>query len=197
MPSPRTARIQRRTSETDIDLSLVLDGSGTCRTETGIGFFNHMLAALARHGLFDLEITCKGDLDVDAHHTVEDVGICLGQALAQTLDNRAGIARFGCGHVPMDEALARAVVDLSGRPYLVYNATFSEGMIGAFPTALCPEFFRALADHSRINLHIDLLRGANAHHGVEAIFKAVARALRQAAEHDPRVVGISSTKGVL
>jgi imidazoleglycerol-phosphate dehydratase len=197
MSNLRTARIQRRTSETDIDLSLVLDGSGTCQTETGIGFFDHMLTALARHGLFDLKVACRGDLDIDAHHTVEDVGICLGQALAQALGDRAGIARFGSSCVPMDEALARAVADLSGRPYLVYNAAFSQEMIGAFPTALSAEFFRSVADHARINLHIDLLRGENAHHGVEAIFKAVARALRQASEHDPRVVGVPSTKGVL
>ena len=197
MLTPRTARIQRKTSETDIDLSLVLDGSGTCQTETGIGFFDHMLTALARHSLFDLNVACRGDLDIDAHHTVEDVGICLGQALARALGDRAGIARFGSSCVPMDEALARAVVDLSGRPYLVYNAAFSEEMIGAFPTALSPEFFRSVADHARITLHIDLLRGENAHHGVEAIFKALARALRQATEHDPRVTGVPSTKGVL
>lgn len=196
MPN-RTAGIQRKTSETDIDLSLSLDGAGDCRAETGVGFFDHMLTAFARHGLFDLDVTCRGDLEVDAHHTVEDVGICLGQALAQALGERAGIARFGHSYVPMDEALARAVVDLSGRPYLVYNAGLKEEMIGAFPAALAPEFFRALADHGRLNLHIDLLRGANAHHGVEAIFKAVARALRQACEQDPRVGSIPSTKGVL
>lgn len=197
MPNPRSARIQRRTAETDIDLTLALDGSGACRSETGIGFFDHMLSAFARHGLFDLDLACRGDLDVDAHHTVEDVGICLGRALSEALGDRAGIARFGHSLVPMDEALARAVVDLSGRPYLVYDAAFSEERIGAFPASLGLEFFRALSDHARANLHLDLLRGTNAHHGVEALFKAAARALRQAVERDPRVHGIPSTKGVL
>ncbi|MDA0745473.1 MAG: imidazoleglycerol-phosphate dehydratase HisB [bacterium] len=193
----RTARIQRATSETDIDLSFTLDGSGTCCSETGIGFFDHMLNAFTRHGLFDLDLTCRGDLNVDAHHTVEDTGICLGQAVAEALSDRAGITRFGSAYVPMDEALARAVVDLSGRPYLVYNAGFSEEMVGEFPTSLALEFFRSLADHGRMNLHIDLIRGTNAHHGIEAIFKAVGRALRQACAFDPGVSGIPSTKGVL
>ena len=197
MSNPRTARIQRTTAETDIDLSLALDGSGDCHIETGVGFFDHMLTAFARHGLFDLHVACKGDLEVDAHHTVEDVGICLGQALAKALADKAGIARFGWSYVPMDEALARAVVDLSGRSCLVYNADFEEEMIGAFPTSLTLECFRALSENARMNLHIDLLRGTNAHHGVEAVFKAVARALRQAIERDPRVRGIPSTKGVL
>ena len=197
MPDPRTAQIQRKTSETDIDLILTLDGSGDCRAETGIGFFDHMLTALSRHGLFNLEISCRGDLDVDAHHTVEDIGICLGQALDQALGNRAGITRFGSSYVPMDEALARAVIDLSGRPYLVYNAGFAEEMIGTFPTVLGLEFFRALSDNARLNLHIDLLRGTNAHHGIEAIFKAVARALRQAVGLDARIEGVPSTKGTL
>ena len=197
MPGPRTARIQRRTTETEIDLALTLDGSGEGQTDTGIGFFNHMLTAFARHGLFDLHVVCRGDLDVDAHHTVEDVGICLGQALAEALADKAGIARFGSSTVPMDESLARSVVDLSGRAYLVYNAAFAEETIGAFPTVLGLEFFRALSDNARINLHIDLLRGTNAHHGMEAIFKATARALRQAVDHDPRGGGIPSTKGTL
>ena len=180
-----------------MDLDLVLDGSGACRAETGIGFFDHMLAAFARHALFDLSATCRGDLQVDAHHTVEDLGICVGQAVAECLGHKAGIARFGHSYVTMDEALARAVVDLSGRPYLSYNVSLDEEVIGTFPTSLCLEFFRALADHGRMNLHIDLLRGTNAHHGVEAVFKAVARALRQAAQPDPRVGGIPSTKGAL
>jgi len=197
MSNPRNARIQRKTAETDIDLTLALDGCGTCRTETGIGFFDHMLTAFARHGLFDLTVACKGDLEVDAHHTVEDVGICLGQAFSQALGDKAGIVRFGHSYVPMDEALARAVVDLSGRPYLVYNAAFTEEMIGAFPSSLALECLRALADNARITLHIDLLRGANAHHGIEAIFKAAARALRQAVERDARAQGVPSTKGVL
>ncbi len=197
MPSPRTGRIQRRTSETDIDLTLTIDGSGACKAETGIGFFDHMLHAFARHGLFDLDLSCKGDLEVDAHHTVEDVGICVGQALAQALSDKAGISRFGSACVPMDEALGRAVVDLSGRPYLCYDVPLGEEMIGAFPVVLGSEFFRALSDHGRVTLHIDLLRGANAHLAVEAVFKSVARALRQACDPDARVAGIPSTKGVL
>ncbi|MCZ6634923.1 MAG: imidazoleglycerol-phosphate dehydratase HisB [bacterium] len=197
MPDPRTAHIQRKTSETDIDITFTLDGSGTCTSETGIGFFDHMLTALARHGLFDLNVTCRGDLDVDTHHTVEDIGICLGQALFQALGNKTGITRFGASYVPMDEALARAVIDLSGRPYLVYHADFAEERIGTFPTILGLEFFRAFSDNARLNLHIDLLRGTNAHHSIEAIFKAVARALRTAVTHDLRVEGIPSTKGTL
>jgi imidazoleglycerol-phosphate dehydratase len=197
MSDSRHSSIQRKTSETDIDLSLTLDGSGNCKVNTSIGFFDHMLNALTRHALFDLDINCKGDLEIDAHHTVEDIGICFGQALDQALGDKAGIARFGSAYVPMDEALARSAIDLSGRPYLLYNATFTEDVIGAFPTALALEFFRSLADNTRMNLHIDLLRGSNAHHGIEAIFKAVARALKQAVERDPRIHGIPSTKGTL
>jgi imidazoleglycerol-phosphate dehydratase len=197
MSNPRTARVQRKTTETDIVLSLTLDGSGRCSTASGIGFFDHMLTTFARHALFDVQLSCSGDLEVDAHHTVEDIGICAGQALAQTLGDKAGIARFGQSYVPMDETLARAVVDVSGRPYLIYNVTPSEETIGAFPAALAREFFRALADHAMINLHIDLVRGSNAHHEVEAIFKAVARALRGAVTRDPEISGIPSTKGVL
>jgi imidazoleglycerol-phosphate dehydratase len=163
---PRQASIDRKTTETDIRLSLLIDGSGSCETTTGIGFFDHMLTALAKHGQFDLTVKCEGDLDVDAHHTVEDIGICLGRAVNQALGGKAGITRFGSAYVPMDETLARAAVDFSGRPYLVFNAAFDEEMIGAFPSALAEEFFRSLADHARINLHIDLIRGSNAHHGV-------------------------------
>lgn len=195
--SPRTAHIQRETSETDIDLSLTLDGQGDSNIQTGIGFFDHMLTALARHALLDLDITCKGDLKIDAHHTVEDVGICLGRALAAALGPKTGIARFGSAYVPMDEALARAVVDLSGRACIIYRATFAEERVGAFPTALGLEFFTAFAHNARLNLHIDLLRYTNAHHGMEAIFKAVARALRQAIARDHRISGIPSTKGSL
>lgn len=195
--SPRTAHLQRETSETAIGLSLGLDGAGDSNIDTGIGFFDHMLAALARHALLDLDITCKGDLEVDAHHTVEDVGICLGQALFDALGDKTGIARFGSAYVPMDEALARAVVDLSGRACIVYRADFAEERIGAFPTALGLEFFTAFAHNGRLNLHIDLLRCTNAHHGAEAIFKAVARSLRQAIALDPRIGGIPSTKGSL
>jgi len=193
----RSATIHRKTSETDIALSLALDGSGTYRIDTGVGFFDHMLSAFARHGLFDLEVTCRGDLHVDEHHTVEDVGICLGQALNQALGDRAGVARFGSSYVPMDETLARAAVDLSGRPYLVCNAPFGEERIGDFPTALAREFFRALADNARANVHLDLIRCGNAHHGVEAMFKALARALSQACALDPRIRGPLSTKGSL
>jgi imidazoleglycerol-phosphate dehydratase len=193
----RNTNVQRATSETDIRLSLNLDGSGVSQVESGIGFFDHMLTAFTRHGQFDLDVKCRGDLEVDAHHTVEDIGICLGQAFDETLGDKSGITRFGNAVVPMDEALARAIVDLSGRPYLVYEAELEEATVGTFPTELGAEFFRSLADHGRFNLHIDLLRGSNAHHCLEAIFKAVARALRQAVAMDAGLKGIPSTKGVL
>ncbi len=193
----RNADVQRATSETDIRLTLTLDGTGTSRIESGIGFFDHMLTAFSRHSQFDLDIVCQGDLEIDAHHTVEDIGICLGQALNDALGDKSGITRFGSAVVPMDEALARAVVDLSGRPYLIYHANLDETTVGAFPTELGEEFFRSLTDHGRLNLHIDLIRGSNAHHCLEAIFKAVARAARQAVSPDPGVTGIPSTKGVL
>ncbi|MSS70601.1 MAG: imidazoleglycerol-phosphate dehydratase HisB [Candidatus Latescibacteria bacterium] len=194
---PRSATIHRKTSETDVTLSLTLDGTGVYRVQTGVGFFDHMLSAFARHGLFDLEVACKGDLHVDAHHTVEDVGICLGQALGQALGDKAGITRFGSSYVPMDEALARVAVDLSGRAYLVCNASFAEERIGDFPAALTQEFFRALSDNARANVHLDLIRCGNAHHGVEALFKALGRALSQACAIDPRIQGPLSTKGSL
>lgn len=193
----RNTNVQRATSETDIRLSLNLDGSGVSQVESGIGFFDHMLTAFTRHGQFDLDVKCRGDLEVDGHHTVEDIGICLGQAFDETLGDKSGITRFGNAVVPMDEALARAIVDLSGRPYLVYEAELEEATVGTFPTELGAEFFRSLADHGRFNLHIDLLRGSNAHHCLEAIFKAVARALRQAVAMDAGLKGIPSTKGVL
>ncbi|HCK09254.1 MAG: imidazoleglycerol-phosphate dehydratase [Gemmatimonadetes bacterium] len=193
----RQATITRKTTETDIRLDLKIDGSGNCETSTGIGFFDHMLTALARHGQLDLKVDCSGDLDVDAHHTVEDVGICLGQAFDEALGDKAGITRFASAYVTMDEALARAAVDFSGRPYLFIDAAFDEEMIGAFPSALTEEFLRSLSDHARINLHIDLIRGSNAHHSVEAIFKAAARAIRTAVAPDPGVKDIPSTKGVL
>jgi imidazoleglycerol-phosphate dehydratase len=197
MPTNRSARIQRRTSETDIDLELSLDGTGESSVETGVGFFDHMLGAFARHGLFDIKLQCRGDLEVDAHHTVEDIGICLGQAINDAVGTKQGINRFGASYVPMDEALARSVVDLSGRPFLSFHADLQREIIGVYPAALTIEFFRSLADNAKMTLHIDLLRGDNAHHCVEAIFKAVARSLRQAVEHDPRVSGVPSTKGVL
>ncbi len=197
MSDTRSARIQRRTAETDIELELAINGSGESTIATGIGFFDHMLTAFARHGLFDLEIRCDGDLDVDAHHTVEDVGICLGQAVSQALGDKAGVRRVGHSYVPMDDALARVVVDLSGRSYLLVEAAFQEDKVGEFPVALLPEFLRAVADHGRLNLHADLVHGSDAHHGIEAVFKAFGRALDQASQYDTRVSGIPSTKGSL
>ena len=193
----RKAQIERRTSETDIVVDLNLDGSGKGDIDTGIGFFDHMLDAFCRHGLFDLTVRCKGDLAVDAHHSVEDVGICLGQAINQALGDKVGIDRFGHSYVPMDDALARVVIDLSGRSFLALAADFSTQVVGAFPVALVREFFRSLADWGRMNLHIDLLRSADDHHGIEAIFKACGRALDQASLRRGRVEGIPSTKGSL
>ena len=193
----RSARIERRTTETQIELTLCLDGNGQCTAETGIGFFDHMLNAFARHGLFDLQIRCQGDLHVDAHHTVEDIGICLGQAINQALGDKVGIVRYGHSYVPMDEALARAAVDLSGRAYLVLEAAFNDELVGELPVALIREFFYAVADQGRMNLHLDLLRGQNDHHGIEALFKAFARALDMASGKSARVQGIPSTKGAL
>lgn len=194
---PREAHIERETSETRIDLALGIDGTGLSQVETGVGFFDHMLTAFARHGLFDLTLSCQGDLDVDAHHTVEDVGICLGQALDRALGDKEGIQRFGHSYVPMDDALARVVVDLSGRPYLVLVPSFHGGSVGDLPVALVPEFFRAVADQGKLNLHIDLLRSGNDHHGIEAIFKAFGRALDRASGLSDRVEGVPSTKGSL
>lgn len=193
----RNARIARATSETDIELELVLDGSGRSDIDTGIGFFDHMLTALARHGCFDLQLRCKGDLLVDQHHTVEDVGICLGQAIDKALGTKEGITRFGHAYVPMDDALARVVVDLSGRSYLVLEPSFEEAAVGEFSAGLVVEFFRAVADHGNANIHIDLLRAANNHHSIEAIFKAFGRALDSASLLSPRVQGVPSTKGSL
>ena len=197
MSEPRTARISRATSETKIELELGLDGSGAAAVETGIGFFDHMLTAFARHGCFDLTLKCEGDLQVDQHHTVEDVGICLGQAIDQALGAKEGIVRFGHAYVPMDEALARVVVDLSGRPFLVLEPPFDEATVGDLPVSLVAEFFRAVADNGKANIHIDLVRVANNHHGIEAIFKAFGRALDAASLQSPRVRGIPSTKGSL
>jgi imidazoleglycerol-phosphate dehydratase len=197
MSEKRHARVERQTAETRIELELDLDGSGTAEVRSGIGFFDHMLVAFARHGLFDLRLVCDGDLEVDAHHTVEDVGICLGQAITASLGGKVGLRRFGHSYVSMDEALARVVVDLSGRSFLVCEAVFHDGMVGAFPVTLVEEFFRAVADHGKMNLHLDLLRGRNDHHGIEAMFKAFARALDQASQIDTRVEGVPSTKGSL
>ena len=193
----RSARIERRTTETQIELELCLDGRGQCGAETGVGFFDHMLNAFARHGLFDLEVNCQGDLEIDAHHTVEDIGICLGQAIAQAVGDKVGIERYGHAYVPMDEALARAAVDLSGRAYLVLAAAFNDEQVGGLPVALVREFFYAVADQGRMNLHLDLIRGQNDHHGIEALFKAFARALDAASRQSDRVQGIPSTKGAL
>jgi imidazoleglycerol-phosphate dehydratase len=196
-PPQRSARIARTTSETDIELELVVDGSGTSDINTGIGFFDHMLTAFARHGCFDLQLRCKGDLQVDQHHTVEDVGICLGQAVDKALGSKEGITRFGHAYVPMDDALARVVIDLSGRSYLILEPSFDEAAVGEFPVGLVVEFFRAVADHGNANIHIDLLRVTNNHHGIEAVFKAFGRALDSASLHSPRVQGVPSTKGSL
>ena len=197
MSQSRSARIARKTSETDIELALELDGEGLCQANTGVGFFDHMLNAFTRHGLFDLEVRCRGDLEVDPHHSVEDVGICLGQAIDQALGDKTGIQRFGHSYVPMDDALGRVAVDLSGRAYLVVQAGFAGERVGAFPVALVREFFRAVADQGRMNLHVDLLRGEDDHHSVEALFKAFGRALDQASQRSGRIRGIPSTKGQL
>jgi imidazoleglycerol-phosphate dehydratase len=193
----RTAQIRRQTAETAIELSLNLDGAGRWEGGTGIGFFDHMLTLLARHSLIDLTIQARGDLHVDGHHTVEDVGICLGQALKQALGDKAGVRRYGDATVPMDETLVTAAIDLSGRPICVWKAEPPAGMLGAFPTELAEEFWRAVAANGALALHVVLLHGRNAHHIVEGIFKATARAMRMAVELDPRGCGVPSTKGVL
>ena len=195
---PRTATITRTTSETDIALTLALDGTGQADVATGIGFLDHMLPAFARHGLFDLTVKAKGDLHIDFHHTTEDVGIVLGQALATALGDKRGVRRFGQALVPMDEALAEVAVDLSGRPFLAWDVTFEQPKIGAMDTELFEEFFRALAMNGLLTLHMQRRAGRNAHHVAEACFKAAARALRMATEADPRAAGkIPSTKGSL
>jgi imidazoleglycerol-phosphate dehydratase len=193
----REAEARRTTKETDVRVRLVLDGSGESKVSTGVAFLDHMLELFARHGLFDLEVECRGDLHIDDHHSVEDVAITLGQALAQALGDKAGIARYGSAYVPMDEALCRAVVDLSGRFYLVYEVETRRQTIGNFSVELAEHFWRSLAEAARCNLHIDCLRGRNTHHILEGTFKATARALRKAVERDPRVTGVPSTKGML
>jgi imidazoleglycerol-phosphate dehydratase len=194
---PRTATIHRETAETTIDLTLNLDGSGTHTLGTGVGFFDHMLTHLAKHGLFDLTVQCRGDLHIDSHHTVEDVGISFGKCLAQALGEKAGIRRYGSATVPMDETLVTAAVDLSGRPFLVWKADVPNELLGTFHSSLAEEFWRAASSAGAFNLHVILHHGKNSHHIVEGIFKAVARALRQATEPDSRATGIPSTKGVL
>ena len=195
--STRVAQVQRRTKETDVQVKLDLDGSGQSRISTGLPFLDHMLELFAKHGLFDLNITCKGDLAIDDHHSVEDVALTLGQALTQALGNKAGIKRYGEAIVPMDEALCRAVIDLSGRFYLVYEVETKRDRIGTFSVELAEHFWRSFAEGLKCNLHLDLLRGRNTHHILEATFKATARALRQAVERDPRITGVLSTKGTL
>lgn len=193
----RTATITRTTRETDIALQLNLDGSGKTSLNTGVGFFDHMLDALSRFALLDLTLTCRGDIQVDAHHTVEDVGICLGRAIREALGDRAGIRRVGSAYLPMDEALAFAAIDISGRPYLTFDAEFTAPMVGAFDTQLAEEFFRAVAVNAGLTVHVKVLAGRNDHHKLEALFKAFGLALRDAAAVDPRVTGVLSTKGAL
>ena len=197
-PWNRRAEISRETSETAITVALGLDGEGRADIATGIGFLDHMLTALARHGLFDLTVRAKGDLHIDFHHTTEDVGIVIGQCLRQALGDKRGIRRYGAATIPMDEALAEAAVDISGRPFLAGSVTFAQPKIGEMDTELFEEFFRALAFNAGITLHVTQKAGTNAHHVAEACFKALARALREAVEPDPRAISaIPSTKGVL
>jgi len=194
----REAEINRNTLETQIAVRVRLDGSGRAALNTGVPFLDHMLDQIARHGLVDLEITAKGDLHIDAHHTVEDVGIALGTAFAQAVGDKAGIRRYGHAYVPLDEALSRVVVDLSGRPGLEFHVPFTRARVGEFDVDLVREFFQGFVNHAKVTLHIDNLRGVNAHHQAETVFKAFGRALRMAIEHDPRLGGaVPSTKGSL
>jgi len=193
----RTAQLRRQTGETAIDLTLNLDGSGQVDVQTGVGFFDHMLTLLARHSLIDLTVKAKGDLHIDAHHTVEDVGICYGKALTQALGDKAGIRRYGSSTLPMDETLVTSAIDLSGRPFCVWCAEVPLETLGTFNAQLAEEFWRAVASAGALTLHIVCHHGKNTHHIIEGIFKATARALRQAVEPDPRMTGIPSTKGVL
>jgi imidazoleglycerol-phosphate dehydratase len=196
--APRTAEVSRNTAETKITVKVNLDGTGQSRLSTGIGFFDHMLDQIARHGLIDLDIHAKGDLYIDGHHTVEDVGITLGQAFAQAVGDKKGIRRYGHAYVPLDEALSRVVVDFSGRPGLHMRVPFKSGMVGGFDTQLAFEFFQGFVNHAGVTLHIDNLHGENAHHQAETVFKAFARALRMALERDTRLGDvIPSTKGSL
>jgi imidazoleglycerol-phosphate dehydratase len=196
--APRTAEVSRNTAETQITVKLNLDGTGKASLSTGIGFFDHMLDQIARHGLIDLDIQAKGDLHIDGHHTVEDVGITFGQAVAKAVGDKKGLRRYGHAYVPLDEALSRVVVDFSGRPGLEMHVPFKSGMIGTFDSQLAYEFFQGFVNHAFVTLHIDNLKGENAHHQAETVFKAFARALRMALEIDPRAAGvIPSTKGSL
>jgi imidazoleglycerol-phosphate dehydratase len=193
----RKAEVTRTTNETRIGVKLNLDGSGKAKIATGIAFLDHMLEQVARHGIFDLQVSAKGDLHVDAHHTVEDVGIALGQAFARAVGDKKGVRRYGHAYVPLDEALSRAVVDLSGRPGLEYHIEFTRARIGEFDVDLVHEFFQGFVNHALVTLHVDNLKGDNAHHQAETAFKAFGRALRMAVERDPRVKGVPSTKGSL
>ena len=196
--APRIAEVSRNTAETKITVKLNLDGTGQASLSTGIGFFDHMLDQIARHGLIDLDIQCAGDLHIDGHHTVEDVGITLGQAVAKAVGDKKGLRRYGHAYVPLDEALSRVVVDFSGRPGLEMHVPFKSGMIGTFDSQLAYEFFQGFVNHAFVTLHIDNLRGENSHHQAETVFKAFARALRMALEIDPRAANvIPSTKGSL
>ena len=198
MTSPRTAKVERNTRETQIAVTVNLDGSGRAEVATGVPFLDHMLDQLARHGRIDITVAATGDLHIDAHHTVEDIGITLGQAVREALGDKAGLTRFGHAYAPLDEALSRVVIDLSGRPGLEFHVPFARAMIGAFDVDLTHEFFQGFANHAQVTLHIDNLRGQNAHHQAETVFKAFARALAMAIAEDPRAAGvIPSTKGTL
>ena len=194
----RTAEVQRNTAETRVHVRVNLDGTGQARLNSGIGFLDHMLDQIARHGLIDLDVECAGDLHIDGHHTVEDIGITLGQAFAQAIGDKKGIRRYGHAYVPLDEALSRVVIDFSGRPGLVLNIPFASAMVGSFDTQLTQEFFQGFVNHAAATIHIDTLRGINTHHQIESVFKAFGRALRMALEIDPRAANsIASTKGCL
>lgn len=193
----RKASIERNTKETKIKIELDLDGTGLSGIETGIGFFDHMLTHLSKHGLIDLRVKCKGDLDVDAHHTVEDVGIAIGKAIAQAVGDKVGLVRYGTATIPMDEALVMTALDISGRGSLAYGVTIKKEMVGSFDSELAPEFFKSLCVNAGINAHIRQLDGGNAHHVIEAAFKSFAKALREAVSTDPRITGVPSTKGTL
>jgi imidazoleglycerol-phosphate dehydratase len=194
---PRTAHIRRETAETSIELDLDLDGTGQVEVSTGVGFFDHMLTHLGKHGLLNLKVIAKGDLYIDAHHTVEDVGICFGKALVQALGDKAGIRRYGDATLPMDETLVTAAIDLGGRPFLAWKAAVPPETLGNFSSQLAEEFWRAVSSAGLLNLHVVVHHGHNTHHIIEGIFKACARALRMAIEADPRATGVPSTKGVL
>jgi imidazoleglycerol-phosphate dehydratase len=193
----RKAEIQRKTKETDVQIALELDGEGKSAINTGVPFLDHMLELFTRHGLFDLEVSCKGDLHIDDHHSVEDTAISLGQAFAQALGDKKGIVRYGAAYTPMDETLARAVVDLSGRFYLVYKVQNTRDKVGTFSVELAEHFWHSFAEHCKCNLHIEVFYGRNQHHIIEAVFKSTARALSQAVRVDERITGVMSTKGTI